>query len=196
MKVILCGPPNSGKSCLRQGLKDAIRSIPGAPYPLFIPAAPDGDGSWYQETRRRDPALAADLRAAYRSKFTPEFVQRMADSVKNCSLPLVVFDVGGIPDEKNERICAGATHAVLLAGDPSRFQEWRDFCTKVGLQIVAEIRSDYHGATDSVRKDENGLLVGSIHHLERGEDVADRPMIQALARHLLTLLPSHADGAW
>lgn len=45
MKVVLCGPPRSGKSCLREGLKQAIRRVPGAPYPYVITAAPDGEGA-------------------------------------------------------------------------------------------------------------------------------------------------------
>jgi len=42
MKVVLAGPPKSGKSCLREGLKQAIRRISGAPYPYVITACPDG----------------------------------------------------------------------------------------------------------------------------------------------------------
>lgn len=97
MKVVLCGPPRSGKSCLRQGLKDAVRALPGAPYPYVITACPDGEGSWFQETVNNDPAVAAQLKAAYKSKFTPEFVTRITDSVRNVALPLVLVDIGGIP---------------------------------------------------------------------------------------------------
>ena len=186
MKVVLCGPPRSGKSCLRQGLKDAVRGIPGAPYPYVITACPDGEGSWFQETVNSNPELAAACKAAYKAKFTPEFVGRVASSVERCSLPLTIVDIGGIPSAENEVICASATHAVLLAGDTSRFEEWREFCRKVGLTVVAEIHSDYHGTEDTVAGvGEDNVLRGSVHHLERGEPVASRPMIRALAEHLL-----------
>jgi CRISPR-associated protein Csx3 len=49
VKVVLCGPPHSGKSCLREGLKQAIRQIPNAPYPYVLTACPDGEGAWYFE---------------------------------------------------------------------------------------------------------------------------------------------------
>ncbi len=35
MKVVLYGLPHSGKSCLKEGLKQAIRRIKGAPYPYL-----------------------------------------------------------------------------------------------------------------------------------------------------------------
>lgn len=185
MKVVLCGPPRSGKSCLRQGLKDAVRRIPGAPYPYVITACPDGEGSWFQETVNADPALAAACKAAYKAKFTPEFVTRVASSVERCSLPLVIVDIGGIPSAENEAICASATHAVLLAGDLGRLPAWREFCRKVELTVVAEINSEYHGTVDTVPQlGEDGVYRGSVHHLERGEPVAERPTIRALAEIL------------
>ena len=185
MKVVLCGPPRSGKSCMRQGLKDAVRRIPGAPYPFVITACPDGEGSWFQETVNADPALAAACKAAYKAKFTPEFVGRIAASVRNCALPLTLVDIGGIPSVENEAICASATHAVLLAGDTSRFEEWREFCRKMGLVVVAEIHSDYHGTSDAAPAlGEDGVWRGSVHRLERGEPVAERTTIKALAEIL------------
>ncbi len=185
MKVVLCGPPRSGKSCLRQGLKDAVRSVPGAPYLYVITACPDGEGAWFQETVNADPALAAACKMAYKAKFTPEFVNRIASSVRSCALPLTLVDIGGIPSAENEAICASATHALLLAGDISRFEEWREFCRKVELVVVAEIRSDYHGTSDTVPAlDEDGVYRGAVHHLERGEPVAERPTIKALAEIL------------
>ena len=187
-KIVLAGPPRSGKSCMREGLKQALRAIPGAPYPYVITACPDGEGSWFQETVNNDPELAAACKAAYKAKFTPEFVERIATSVASCSLELTLIDIGGIPSVENEQICSGATHMVILAGDTSRIPEWYEFARKVGLVVVAEIHSDYHGVEDIVEGvSSDGILRGSVHHLERGEAVSTRPMIEALAQHLLAL---------
>ncbi|PIR86763.1 MAG: hypothetical protein COU11_04640 [Candidatus Harrisonbacteria bacterium CG10_big_fil_rev_8_21_14_0_10_49_15] len=187
-KFVLAGPPRSGKSCLREGLKQAIRRIPGAPYPYVITACPDGEGSWFQETVNADPALAAACKAAYKAKFTPEFVERIKTSVERCSLELTLVDIGGIPSVENEQICSGATHVVILAGDMSKVAEWREFARKVGLVVVAEIHSDYHGTQDMIEGvGPDQVLRGAVHHLERGEPVADRPMVAALASWLVTL---------
>lgn len=185
-KIVLAGPPRSGKSCLREGLKQAIRVIPGAPYPYVITACPDGEGAWFQETVNYDPELAAACKADYKAKFTPEFVKRVADSVRNCSLELTLVDIGGIISVENEQICSGATHIVILAGDTSRIPEWREFAGKVGLTVVAEIHSDYYGTEDKVEGiGQDGVLRGSVHHLERGELVASRPVIKTLAELLV-----------
>lgn len=130
-KIILAGPPRSGKSCLREGLKQAIRAIPGAPYPYVITACPDGEGAWFQETVNHDPELATACKAAYKAKFTPEFVDRVKTSVEKCSLELTLIDIGGITSVENEVICSGATHIVILAGDTSKIPEWREFAKKL-----------------------------------------------------------------
>lgn len=188
MKIVLAGPPRSGKSCLREGLKQAIRAIPNAPYPYVVTACPDGEGSWFQETVNASPSLAAECKAAYKASFTPAFVQRVADSVRNCALPITLIDIGGIPSVENEAICAGATHMVILAGDASKIPVWREFARRVGLTIIAEINSDYNGAQDVVLSNEHNVLRGTVHHLERGEPVAQRPVVQALAAHLLSMV--------
>ena len=199
MKIVLAGPPRSGKSCLRQGLKEAVRAIPGAPYPYVITACPDGEGAWFQETVEANPELAAACKAAYKAKFTPEFVARISESVANCALPLTIVDIGGIPSPENEQICANATHAILLAGnDPktgeswsNRLQVWREFCNRLGLEVVAEVFSDYNGTEDIVPTlDEDNVWHGSVHHLERGECTADRPTVVALAEILVKMATS------
>ena len=188
MKVVLMGPPRSGKSCLREGLKQAVRSIPGAPYPYIITACPDGEGSWFQETVNMDPEMAAKCKAAYKSTFTPEFVRRVRNSVAMCPLPLTVVDIGGIPSEENREICLFATHAILLAGDLTRLPEWREFCRQQWISIVAEIHSNYTGHEDVVPTlDADNIWRGSVHHLERGEPVSKRPTIRALAEILAAM---------
>lgn len=189
IKVVLCGPPHSGKSCLREGLKQAIRRIPGAPYPLILTACPDGEGSWYSEAVRHNPELAQQLKAAYKAKFTPEFAAVRARWVRDASASLTIVDVGGKIDEKNELIMSHATHAVILAGEMNKVPAWEKFCSQLNLNIIALIYSDYHGVADLIES-ETPILKGSIHYLERGQDVSTRPMVQTLAHLLISLSTS------
>jgi CRISPR-associated protein Csx3 len=197
MKIVLAGPPRSGKSCLREGLKQAIRRIPGAPYPYVITACPDGEGAWFQETAARSPEEARRIKEAYKAflgGFTPAQVEKFATWVKECNLPLTLVDIGGIPSVENERICAHATHAILLAGDTDeeswsqRLEVWREFCGRLGLRIIAEIHSDYRGSEDTIPVfGPDGVWRGSVHYLERGEPVHERPTVKALAEILVEL---------
>lgn len=199
MKVVLAGPPRSGKSCLREGLKQAILSLVREMgidfdyYPYVITGCPDGEGSWFQATVNLSPESAAQAKAEYKSKFTPAFVQRVATSVASCTEKLTLVDIGGFPSGENEAICAAATHAILLAGDSDqeiwsqRLGVWHEFCAKLGLSVVAELHSDYHGTEDQVNGVEDGVFRGTVHHLERGEKIEDRPAVQALAKYLVEL---------
>lgn len=189
MKTVLCGPRHSGKSCLREGLKQAILPFHRAgiaPYPYFITACPDGEGSWYAEAVRNNPDLADKLKQEYKAKFTWAFAENKALDVKNVSLPLTVIDVGGKIDDKNELIMQYATHAVILAGEMSKVAAWEAFCQKLNLSIIAIIHSDYEGKCDRIET-ETPILRGSVHRLERGEDVSTRPMVQALAKVLVDM---------
>jgi CRISPR-associated protein Csx3 len=186
MKIVLCGPPQSGKSCLREGLKQAIRRLDGAPYPYVITACPDGEGAWFSETAGRNPDEARQLKTAYKTQFTDEFAVVRAKWVKDCQESLTLIDVGGRIDGKNRIIMQHATHAVILAGEMAKVAEWEAFCTELNLQILAIIYSDYQGMCDRIDS-ETPILRGSVHHLERGEDISTRPIVQALARVLVSM---------
>ena len=186
MKVVLCGPPHSGKSCFREGLKQAILRVEGAPYPYIITACPDGEGAWFSETVGRNPDEARQLKNAYKSQFTNEFAAVRAKWVKECVEPLTLVDVGGRIDPKNRLIMQYATHAVILAGDRAKVREWETFCGELNLNVIAIIHSDYHGKFDAIEC-EYPILRGSVHYLERGEDVSQRAMVQVLAKVLVGL---------
>ncbi|MBD6615633.1 hypothetical protein FNW02_07235 [Komarekiella sp. 'clone 1'] len=56
-----------------------------------------------------------------------------------------------------------------------------------GLKIIAIIHSDYYGVSDiqgqaaaRLRIESSSMLTGSVHRLQRSEDVSQRPMVQAL----------------
>ncbi|GAX38407.1 CRISPR-associated protein Csx3 [Nodularia sp. NIES-3585] len=188
IKVVLCGPPQSGKSCLREGLKQAISAIPGAPYPYVITACPDGEGAWFSDAAKRDPDLARRLKDEYKAKFTPEFAQKAAGWVRCANTPLNIIDVGGRITEENRLIIREATHAFILAGDRDRedILRWQEFCRDLNIRIIANLDSDLNGKEDTINT-VLPLLTGSIHYLARGEDVSSRPMVQALAQLLVGL---------
>jgi CRISPR-associated protein Csx3 len=188
IKVVLCGPPQSGKSCLREGLKQAISNIEGAPYPYVITACPDGEGAWFSEAARRDSDLARRLKDEYKTKFTPEFTQKAAGWVRSANTPLNIIDIGGKITEENRVIVREATHAVILAGDRGKEEVplWEQFCRDLNIHIIANLDSDYQGNEDKIVT-QSPLLTGSVHSLRRGEDVSSRPMVQALARVLVQL---------
>ncbi|MCC5653625.1 CRISPR-associated protein Csx3 [Nostoc sp. XA013] len=188
LKVVLCGPPQSGKSCLREGLKQAISLIEGAPYPYVITACPDGEGAWFSDAARRDPDLARKLKDEYKAKFTLEFAQKAAGWVRSANTPLNIIDVGGRITDENRVIVREATHAVILAGDRGKAEVplWEEFCRDLNIQIIANLHSDYEGKEDEIVT-QFPLLTGSVYYLVRGEDVSSRPMVQALARLLVGL---------
>lgn len=195
IKVALCGPPHSGKSCLREGLKQALMVLhraEQAPYPYVLTACPDGEGSWYSETVQCDPALARQLKEAYKANFTCKFAQEKARQVQNLTLPLNVIDIGGRIDDKNRSIAQHATHAVILTGNMSCIPEWWVFCQELKLQVIAKLHSNYHGTCDRIDS-EVPILTGSIHYLERGQDVSNRPVVQTLAKLLVRLCSERAD---
>lgn len=190
MKIVFCGPPHSGKSCLRYGLKEAIKKINGAPYPYVITACPDGEGSWYQEAYSNNPDHADLLKKAYKGSFSKEQVNKWAEWVEKCQLPLVFIDVGGIPDEKNIKICKSATHAIIMSSDNERFAEWYKFCEDAAIDVIAELKSDYTGYKDvELTANKYGIYQGSIHYLERGDlSVQSRPTVLQLANLIVEMV--------
>lgn len=188
VKIVLCGPPRSGKSCLRQGLKQAICQLPNAPYPYVITACPDGEGSWFSESAQRNPQLARQLKDAYKAKFTPAFATLAAGWIRHTQNSLTLIDVGGKMTDENKHIMAQATHAIILSGDPSQISAWENFCQSLNLTPIAKVHSDYNNTQDHVAISPEGQIVGHIHHLERGEDISTRPMAQALAHQVVQLI--------
>ena len=186
MKIVLGGPPRSGKSVLRHRLRAVLEAIsPHRPYVLNT--NPDGEGAWYQAAHEQDPEGALWAKQMAKQKWTDEHADLYASWVRNMTLPLVLLDVGGIVDDKNRRICAAATHAILIAPTGEALRPWQDFCAECGLTILAELRSHYEGQADEVEGGETPFRA-TIHRLERGELSTPRPAVEALAAHILKYL--------
>lgn len=199
IKVVLCGPPQSGKSCLREGLKQAILSNLNAPYPYVITACPDGEGAWYQKSYANDEQKAQQAKINKKGEVTLDFAKNAKKWVKGANQLINIIDVGGKISPENEIIMKEATHAVILSGNPDKFQEWEEFCQQLELKIIAKIESKLEASKDEINlvKDWQNepevklkkapLLTGIVHNLVRGEDLVNRKMIRQLAEILIIL---------
>jgi CRISPR-associated protein Csx3 len=192
VKLALGGPPNSGKSCLREGLKQQIMGILDAPYPYVISGCSDGEPAGMQEIYNRDPKLAKDIKQICKADLTLKYAEQTAKAIKSINGLITIVDLGGILSEENKLIVSECTHVVILAGNNGKrsyqdsLAEWESFCTELGVPVVAKIHSDLEASVDRIDT-ESPLLTGMIHHLSRGEDVSSRAMIQALAKLIVEL---------
>ena len=191
VKVVLCGPPNTGKTVLRDALKTAILRLKNAPKDFYvISGCPDGDGSYFSETAQNHPELAKKIKEEYKAKFTHEFAQSKARDIAAINNSLLLFDVGGkISTDENRTIMSQATHAIMLAKTEQDVTDWQEFCQKElekPLPFIAIIYSKLHETTDTITS-ESPILTGSVHHLSREEDASSRPIVQALAKLLVNL---------
>lgn len=191
IKLVLCGPPHTGKSCIREGLKQRLLSRyqhQESPYPYVITACPDGEGAWYYGTVKNNPDLARQLKTAYKAKFTPEFAKQKALWVQRTTRPINIIDIGGKITDENTQILQEATHAIVLWRDPLETDKddvhyreaWEDYCVKMNVKILSVFKSDYHATADWVEANSDPLL-GTIHRLERGDDCSSRPVVDAIA---------------
>ncbi len=201
VKIVICGSPNTGKTCLREGLKQAIKNISGIPddFAYLFSGCPDGDGAWFLETARKYPEVAKEMKQNYKASFTPEFAREKAQQIKGSQNSLVVFDVGGKITQENWLIMSEATHAVIVAQKQELdnqntrqwAKEWQEFCQSLDLPVIALIYSDRDGQADIIQ-DESGLLRGTVHNLTRDQDVSSRPMVKELAQLLTDLANSRS----
>ncbi|MBV6626163.1 MAG: CRISPR-associated protein Csx3 [Rivularia sp. (in: Bacteria)] len=186
IKVAICGFANTGKTCFREGLKQALLKIPNPPESYVVSGCPDGDGSWFSETAKRDVDLANKLKSEYKAKFTEEFARFKAREFQNIKQPIFIFDVGGKISPENKIIMTEATHAVILVKEDSEILIWENFCKSLGLKVLGIIFSDYYGTEDFIES-KTPILTGSVHCLERGEDASGREMVKELVRVLVGL---------
>jgi CRISPR-associated protein Csx3 len=156
----------------------------------MLSGCPDGEGLWLQ--KYYDDPDVAKLRR--KGEFTPEFVEFAAKSVRNFENPLALVDIGGRVSDENRQIAAGATHAIILAGDLAKVSEWQKFADELGLPVVAKLHSHYTASQDTVLKADE-TVVASSHYLERGTGDEDRPSIAHVAE-LLTKLSNHNAPYW
>lgn len=179
--IAIGGPPHSGKSVLTYSLTQLLRDQRIEHYVLR--ACPDGEGDWSNEAT---PQTVQAIRQ--KGKFTTTFLANVCEALQKRHLPLLV-DVGGKPTEADEAIFRLCTHLVIVSATAEGMNEWREFATRLGLPIIAELESALVGeeALDGTYPLLRGRLVG----LERGRRVTGTLLehLAGVVRSLFALKP-------
>ncbi|MGN1351853.1 MAG: ATP-binding protein [Clostridia bacterium] len=170
MKIIFCGPPQSGKSVF---IANLIDEMPTDDYTI-IRANPDGEGSWSNNPNQKETAIIRQ-----KGKFTKSFVDRKCQEIDNQSNSIVLVDVGGVISPENEQIFKHCDSFVVLSNDEQKKQEWLEFGQRLGLKCVGLIDSSLEGEEAIYSKDPyiQGRIVGLI----RGRVLKDSKMLEAIA---------------
>lgn len=176
MKVVICGPPHSGKSVFLQGL---CKLLPRNMYFLFR-ACPDGEGSWTYRDERNAPELR------HKRKFDQAFMKYVLEGLANVSLhaPLTLVDVGGVRSAENESIFRACQAFVVLSSKDEETLAWKQFGEGLGLTCLALLKSDLHG--EHTIESSEIPIVGTVAGLERGQVVVS-PAHEALAAKLVEI---------
>lgn len=185
MKIVICGPPHSGKSVFVQQLREALlpRGVIGV-----IEGCPDGEGGWAGST---DQNLAKSLRV--KGQFTATFVNWVIESVRGSKMPVTLIDVGGIRSPENERIFSECDGFVVLA-NPEKFdasgrpelEAWHEFGKRLGCKPVALISSELFGQSSLAPDQGDDVIRGVQANLERGTRTGG-PLLEKLIERLLEI---------
>lgn len=206
IKVAIGGPPHSGKTVLI-GLLRVL--LPRDKF-VIIEAAPDGEGitGWSFDG---DPELVRAVRR--KGKFLEEFVDWVADSVRNSRMPVTLVDLGGyLFDEagnftptgvrltpQNERIVRECDYLIVIANPDyaGAARTWVDEGIRLGTKPLAILESVQSGADDEIF--EAGVpLKARITRLERENPPVGSPTARAVAQLLVDLAGEgepEADGS-
>jgi len=196
-RIAVCGPPHSGKSVL---LANIMRQLPPDSFYLAF-AAPDGEWHW---SNFGDQDLVSVVRQ--KGKFTEDFVSSMVEAIRNNQQPLVLVDTGGVMSAENGRIFGVCDGCIILANKEKSAEAlpaWREFATRNGVRVIAEIVSDLNGTDELyppsriMHRDQPGmespeLIKGRIAGLERGHIISS-PVLEAVANRLREVIRENSE---
>jgi CRISPR-associated protein Csx3 len=183
--IVIAGPPHAGKSVLTHSLAKTLLAKQCAFY--VMRAADDGEGHWSNEI---DQKLAQDIRI--KGKWTRRWINLICRDLSRRVLPLIV-DTGGNPTPDQERVYGATTHAVLLTRTGAELEEWRARMHRLGVPVIAELRSELKG---NERLDARSpLLRGVLTGLDRGS-CAQGAVFAALVDEVVYALGGATRSYW
>jgi GTPase SAR1 family protein len=132
-KIIIAGPPNSGKSVFTHELLKYLPSF----NTNYIDAQPDATGLWYLDKAKQDQQAAKSLQV--KGKYSDENVSVWKEWIKNSSSRVNLIDIGGKIDKYTEELCSEANSMIIVTRYPAEHPEtqlWVELAKRKGLHIL------------------------------------------------------------
>jgi len=132
-RIIIGGPPNSGKSTLAESLTRALRAIGVDAYAEDLDLAS-------QTLEYIKGVKPWKLRAQEKKEWTSELADKAAAKFKEASKrhSVVIGDAPGKISNESRKIAQQANNAIILcrADSISQKKEWRNFFESMGVKII------------------------------------------------------------
>lgn len=182
-RIVVCGPPHSGKSVFLSNLQ---RLLP-VEHHMLIFGAPDGEWHWSNES---DQNMVRELR--HKGQFTDDFYDNIVSAITCAEQRLVLVDTGGRRTDANARIFSVCDAFIIVSSSQEEMAEWRKFGEAQGCKCIAELDSVLHGACELYPEAEDKIIRGRISGLERGQTVKS-PVLDAVAKRLCEVIAANAE---
>lgn len=178
IRIIIGGPPNSGKSTLVSSTKRAFWEIGvkvnSVELDLWAPTLEFLEGKISKEERDSRKQKKVTKEEA------KEASKRLVEASQDGSI--AIGDCPGKMSQELKIIVKNATHAIILcrADQIQEIESWRTFFSEVGIPIIAELVSELNGS-EEVQMSGNGLITGRLVGLDRDVGRKESPVISQLA---------------
>ena len=182
-RVVVCGPPHSGKSVFLANLQ---RLLP-VEHHMLIFGAPDGEWHW---SNQADQGLVKNLRE--KKKFSVDWCGRIVSAIASAEQRLVLVDTGGKRLPPNDEIFSSSDGFIIISSSPEEVIEWRKYGESFGCQCLAELDSVLEGTQELCTNRGDGIIRGRICGLERGTTV-ESPALRAVANRLCEVIEANAE---
>ena len=173
-RIVICGPPHSGKSVFLANLQ---RLLP-VEHHILIFGAPDGEWHWSNEA---DQNLVRGIRQ--KKQFTDDFADHIVKAIETAEQRLILVDTGGKRLYPNHEIFAVCDAFIIVSSSREEMVEWRKFGEAQECQCIAELDSVLHGTCELYPEADDKIIRGRISGLERGQTVKS-PVLEAVAKRL------------
>lgn len=184
-RIIIGGPPNSGKSTLVNSMKRTFWEIGvkvnSAELDLWAPTLEFLEGKISKEERDSRKQKKITKQEA------EEASKRLVEASQDGSI--AIGDCPGKMSEELKIIVKNATHAIILcrADQIQEMESWREFFSEAEIPIIAELVSDLEG-DEAVQMAGNKLITGKLVGLDRDVGRKESPAISQLAFLLKSVL--------
>ena len=184
VKVVICGPPHSGKSVF---IANLVREFPADSYTV-IRACPDGEGMWSNNPNQNEVQLVRE-----KGDFSVEFVKEVCNVIDNQTNPIIIVDVGGRISPENKEIYKHCDAFVVLSNETFKIDPWVEFGKDdSGLKCIAAIHSMLSQELNENVEEEieynnsKGYLEGKVLDMSRGS-TSNSEVIQKVASEIISL---------